>query len=193
VPQPIDACAAFPYVDLSFTVNVREICASRWMVSELRSLIPSARDGREQRDHSPDSRVHPVLQVHQHCMKQIRAKKVSQALVALSLRYSGHVCLRPRIAVGTLIAKRPPHRTERARLRHSAPTLVFDEKALSLVLVHGQVPGTRAPGSVSGACKTRPRSPRPAAFAPSTPHLLLRACSLTSSLCLHVEIASVQL
>jgi hypothetical protein len=82
VPQPIDACAAFPYVDLSFTVNVREICASRWMVSELRSLIPSARDGREQRDHSPDSRVHPVLQVHQHCMKQIRAvKKVSQALV----------------------------------------------------------------------------------------------------------------
>lgn len=63
VPQPIDACAAFPYVDLSFTVNVREICASRWMVSELRSLIPSARDGREQRVHSPDSRVHPVLQV----------------------------------------------------------------------------------------------------------------------------------
>jgi hypothetical protein len=26
------------------------------------------------------------------------------------------------IAVGTLIAERPPHRSERARLRHSAPT-----------------------------------------------------------------------
>ena len=30
---------------------------------------------------------------------------------------------RPRIAVETLIAKRPPHRTERARFGHSAPTL----------------------------------------------------------------------
>jgi hypothetical protein len=29
----------------------------------------------------------------------------------------------PRIAVGTLITKRPPHRTERARFGHSAPTL----------------------------------------------------------------------
>jgi hypothetical protein len=27
------------------------------------------------------------------------------------------------IAVGTLITKRPPHRSERAQLRHSAPTL----------------------------------------------------------------------
>ncbi len=27
------------------------------------------------------------------------------------------------IAVGTLIAKRPPHRSEHAQLRHSAPTL----------------------------------------------------------------------
>jgi hypothetical protein len=29
----------------------------------------------------------------------------------------------PDIAVGTPIAERPPHRTERARFRHSAPTL----------------------------------------------------------------------
>jgi hypothetical protein len=28
----------------------------------------------------------------------------------------------PKIAVGTLIAERPPHRTERAQFRHSAPT-----------------------------------------------------------------------
>jgi hypothetical protein len=94
-----------------------------WLANSARSFPAPATGVNSRFIRSPDSRVHPVLQVHQHCMKQIRAKKVSQALVALSLRYSGHVCLRPRIAVGTLIAKRPPHRTERARLRHSAPTL----------------------------------------------------------------------
>jgi hypothetical protein len=36
---------------------------------------------------------------------------------------------RSMIAVGTLIAKRPPHRSEHARLRQSAPTLVFDGEA----------------------------------------------------------------
>jgi hypothetical protein len=33
------------------------------------------------------------------------------------------------IAVGMLIAKRAPHRLERARLRHSAPPWVFDGEA----------------------------------------------------------------
>ena len=31
--------------------------------------------------------------------------------------------LKSAIAVGTLVTKRPPHRSERAQLRHSAPTL----------------------------------------------------------------------
>jgi hypothetical protein len=42
--------------------------------------------------------------------------------------------------------------------------------------------GTRSPGTVSGACRPDPRSPRPLPFAPPTPPPLARACSPASLL-----------
>jgi hypothetical protein len=40
-----------------------------------------------------------------------------------------HQCSTPEIAVGTRITPRPPHRSVRAQLRHTAPTLGGDGKA----------------------------------------------------------------
>src|SRR5579862_3086886 len=48
--------------------------------------------------------------------------------------------------------------------------------------VRGPARGTRSPGSVSGACRPVPRSPRPPPLAPSAPHPLARACSPASQL-----------
>ena len=49
--------------------------------------------------------------------------RLSQGFLVLK-RLSGEVVVyRPRNAVGTPITGRPPHRSERAQLRHSAPTL----------------------------------------------------------------------
>ena len=58
-----------------------------------------------------------------HPLRTIRTL-VDEALSSLDGRFGeiyseiGH----PSIAVGTLIAERPPHRTERAQFGHSAPT-----------------------------------------------------------------------
>jgi transposase-like protein len=46
------------------------------------------------------------------------------ASVSAVARQAGmHPSQELRVAVGTLIAERPPHRTVRAQLRHTAPTL----------------------------------------------------------------------
>src|SRR5262245_26614871 len=55
------------------------------------------------------------------------------------------------VAVGTLIAERPPHRSVRAAFPHTAPTLGKDEQALRLV-VYVSAHGARMSGTESGSC-----------------------------------------
>jgi hypothetical protein len=93
-----------------------------------------------------------------------------------------------RIAVGTPIAGRPPHRSGQARFRHPAPTsgcLTSKRSRASFALrlsVRGPAPGSRAPGSVSGACFADPRSPWSPALAPPAPQPVARLCSSASRL-----------
>src|SRR6202022_2211112 len=54
------------------------------------------------------------------------------------------------VAVGTIITDRPPHRTVRAALPHTAPTLE-DWRAV-LLLAHRSSPGTLSLRAVSGEC-----------------------------------------
>ena len=84
-------------------------------------------------------------------------------------------------AVGTFIAERPPHRSERAQFGHSAPTLGGLRQALRLS-VRGPAPVTCQPGSVSGACFADPRSPWSQALAPPAPPPAARLCSSASQL-----------
>ena len=65
-------------------------------------------------------------------------------------------------AVGTSIAGRPPHRSGRKPgSEHPAPYLrgVTGEAPLEALAARGPAPGSRAPGSGSGACFAGPRSP----------------------------------
>src|SRR5208337_2249985 len=52
-----------------------------------------------------------------------------EGVTAKMIALRGEIC---KIAVGTLIADRPPHRTGRARLRHPAPTLDVGGEAYGL-------------------------------------------------------------
>jgi hypothetical protein len=52
------------------------------------------------------------------------------------------------VAVGTIIADRPQHRTVRAALPHTAPTL--EDWRGVLLLAHRSSPGTLVPRAVSG-------------------------------------------
>lgn len=52
------------------------------------------------------------------------------------------------VAVGTIIAERPPHRTVRAPLPHTAPTLEGWREVL--LLAHRSILGTLKPRTVSG-------------------------------------------
>src|SRR5258708_33520548 len=52
------------------------------------------------------------------------------------------------VAVGTIIADCPPHRTVRAALPHSAPTL--EDWREVLLLAHRSSPGTLIPRAVAG-------------------------------------------
>jgi len=54
------------------------------------------------------------------------------------------------VAVGTIIADRPPHRTVRAALPHTAPTLEGLREVL--LLAHRSILGTLFPRTVSGEC-----------------------------------------
>ena len=87
------------------------------------------------------------------------------------------------IAVGTPIAGRPPHRSGQARFRHPAPDLgCLTSKRTSGLAVRGPAPGSRAPGSVSGACFADPRSPWSPALAPPAPQPVARLRSSASLL-----------
>jgi hypothetical protein len=57
-----------------------------------------------------------ILKRTQRCGTEQRRKALADCLLFVSALKAG-------IAVGTLIAERPPHRSVRARLRHTAPTL----------------------------------------------------------------------
>jgi hypothetical protein len=84
------------------------------------------------------------------------------------------------VAVGTIIADRPPHRTVRAALPHTAPTLE-DWRAV-LLLAHRAIPGTLNLRSVSDECGIKRCSPWPAPFSPQAPPKIALLCSSGSSI-----------
>src|SRR5271155_984502 len=105
------------------------------------------------------------------------------SFIAVDLHHKLLAGLPAHIAVGTPIAGRPPHRSGRARFRHPAPTSgCLTSKRTSGLAVRGPAPGSRAPGSVSGACFADPRSPWSPALAPPAPPPVARLCSSASQL-----------
>ena len=82
------------------------------------------------------------------------------------------------IAVGTLIAERPPHRTVRAAFPHTAPTLGVDGE----LAVCAPAPVTRLTGTEPGTCYAGSHSPRPLPLAPPTPRRIAPRCSPASQL-----------
>ena len=85
------------------------------------------------------------------------------------------------VAVGTSIADRPPHRTLRAALPHTAPTL--EDWRVVLLLAHRSSPGTLVPRAVSGIGVGVERcSPWPAPFSPQAPPKIALLCSSGSSI-----------
>jgi hypothetical protein len=86
----------------------------------------------------------------------------------------------PVVAVGTTIADRPPHRTVRAALPHTAPTL--EDWREVLLLAHRSIHGTLHPRTVSGWCWLEQCSPWPAPFSPQAPPKIALPCSSGSSI-----------
>ena len=74
-----------------------------------------------------------------------------------------------------------PHRSGLARLRHPAPTS-GPAAIASRRSAHALAPGTRFPGSESGACFAGPCSPWSPPFAPLPPPPVTRLCSAASLL-----------
>src|SRR5271157_1598291 len=77
-------------------------------------------------------------------MRAIEASEEGVTAKMIALR--GEIC---KIAVGTLIAERPPHRTGRARLKHPAPTLDVGGEAYGLPHA-GQAVGRAWPARCPG-------------------------------------------
>jgi hypothetical protein len=84
------------------------------------------------------------------------------------------------VAVGTIVADRPPHRTVRAALPHTAPTLEGLREVL--LLARRSILGTLFPRTVSGECWTERCSPWPAPFSPQAPPKIALLCSSGSSI-----------
>src|SRR6266849_178943 len=82
------------------------------------------------------------------------------------------------IAVGTLIAERPPHRTVRAAFPHTAPTSGVDGE----LAVCAPAPVTRLAGTEPGPCCAGSHSPRSPPLAPPTPQQIALPCSPASQL-----------
>ena len=82
------------------------------------------------------------------------------------------------VAVGTTIADRPPHRSVRAALPHTAPT--SDDSAQWKQGAHPPNPGTRRTRTVPGACGSGWCSPWFAPFPPPPPLRLAPPCSAAS-------------
>jgi hypothetical protein len=84
------------------------------------------------------------------------------------------------VAVGTTIADRPPHRSVRAALPHTAPTLEIGENAATRTPLS---PGnTRSPRCVGDGCGVERCSPWPAPFSPQAPPKIALLCSSGSSI-----------
>ena len=80
---------------------------------------------------------------------RLGADVVRYSFIAVDLHHLLLAGLPAHIAVGTLIAERPPHRTGRARLRHPAPTLDVGGEAYDLphaVQSVGRALPARCPG-----------------------------------------------
>src|SRR6267378_3742979 len=82
------------------------------------------------------------------------------------------------VAVGTLIAERPPHRSVRAAFPHTAPTSGVGGKPAACA----PAPVSRSSGSASGTCFAGSHSPWSQPFAPPTPQRIAPSCSPASQL-----------
>src|SRR5262245_35663380 len=91
------------------------------------------------------------------------------------------------VAVGTPIARRPPHRSVRARLTHTALTVdAWRQKRKSNCSPHtAQSLGHALPRSVSGTCKIERCSPQSAPFPPQPPQKVTLRCSAGSRVLRH--------
>jgi hypothetical protein len=85
-----------------------------------------------------------------------------------------------RVAVGTALTSRPPHRSGRAAFPHPAPASGDNAKPHRQLDVPARVQMTRFPGAVSGMRCSRTSSPWPALFPPPSPPPLARLCSWAS-------------
>jgi len=85
------------------------------------------------------------------------------------------------------VTRHPLHRSGREALPHPAPTSGVTASCLGpprvarWLAVQASTPGTRAPGSASGACGVAACSPWSSPFPPPTPQPLLVPCSRVSS------------
>src|SRR5262245_11384701 len=91
------------------------------------------------------------------------------------------------VAVGTPITRRPPHRSVRARLTHTALTVdAWRQKRKSDCSPHtAQSVGHAFPRSVSGTCKIERCSPQSAPFPPQPPLKVTLRCSAGSRVLRH--------
>ena len=84
------------------------------------------------------------------------------------------------VAVGTIITDRPPHRTVRAALPHTAPTSESNERCCYSHT--GQSLEHWCPALCRGGCGTERCSPWPAPFSPQPPPKIALLCSAGSSI-----------
>src|SRR5215216_632971 len=85
------------------------------------------------------------------------------------------------VAVGTLIAERPPHRTVRAAFPHTAPTSGPNDTPRARWRMRSALV-TRQRGAVSGTCFAELHSPWPRPLAPPTPRRIAPPRSPASQL-----------
>ena len=84
------------------------------------------------------------------------------------------------VAVGTIIADRPPHRTVQAALPHTASHLGEGERCCYSHVTHSL--GHACPALCRGRCGTERCSPWPAPFSPQAPLKIALLCSSGSSI-----------
>src|SRR2546425_12323356 len=87
-----------------------------------------------------------------------------------------------RVAVGTLIAERPPHRSVHAAFPHTAPASGPTGTPLSRRIVCAPAPDTPCPVLRPVACFAGSHSPWPPPLAPPAPQRIAPPCSSASQL-----------
>src|SRR5215216_515825 len=117
---------------------------------------------------------------HADTSRHERHRPDSAALLQSSAE-SSSVTFLVRVAVGTLIAERPPHRTVRAAFPHTAPTSGPNDTPRARWRMRPALV-TRQRGAVSGTCFAELHSPWPRPLAPPTPRRIAPPRSPASQL-----------